>query len=159
MSIAVEEQRIRSLFDRVETVEDVARTLPEDDERRAKLLAVSNAALAEEGTVRPVIAARLLGLSEKTVRAWANQGVLAVAQRASRLLLDVRSVHEVSHIVRGLRAMGRDRDLLAEVWRRLSDAALLERPDLRESIEQMHGGEGQVLRPLVLARRPYGELK
>ena len=148
MSIAVEEQRIRSLFDRVETVEDVARTLPEDDERRAKLLAVSDAALAEEGTVRPVIAARLLGLSEKTVRAWANQGVLAVAQRAPRLLLDVRSVHEVSHILRDLRAVGRDRDLLDEVWRRLSDAALLEHPGLRESIEQMRRGEGQVLRPL-----------
>ena len=33
-------------------------------------------------------------------------------------------------------------------WRRLSDAALLERPDLRESIEQMRQGKGQVLRPL-----------
>ena len=148
MSIAVEEQRIRSLFDRVETVEDVARTLPEDDERRARLLAVSDAALTEEGIVRPVIAARLLGLSEKTVRAWAKEGVLAVAQRAPRLLLDVRSVHEVSHILRDLRALGKDRDLLDEVWRRLSDAALLERPGLRESIEQMRRGEGQVLRPL-----------
>ena len=71
MTIAVEERRLRSLFERVEAVEDVARTLAEDDERRAKLLAVSDSALAEEGTVRPVIAARLLGLSEKTVRAWA----------------------------------------------------------------------------------------
>ena len=65
MSIAIEEQRIRSLFDRVEAVEDVARTLPEDDERRAKLLAASSATLADERTVRPVIAARLLGLSER----------------------------------------------------------------------------------------------
>jgi hypothetical protein len=109
---------------------------------------VSNAALAEEGTVRPVIAARLLGLSEKTVRAWAKAGVLAVAQQAPRLLLDVRSVHDVSHILRDLQALGKDRDLLAEVWRRLSDAALLDRPDLRESMEQMRRGEGQVLRPL-----------
>src|SRR5215471_11445911 len=142
MSIAVEEQRIRSLFDRVETVEDVARTLPEDDERRAKLLAVSNAALAEEGTVRPVIAARLLGLSEKTIRAWAKQGVLAVAQRSPRLLLDLQSVHEVSHILGDLRALGKDRDLLDEVWRRLSDATLLDRPDLGESIQQMRQGQG-----------------
>lgn len=74
--------------------------------------------------------------------------MLAVAQRAPRLLLDVRSVHEVGHIVRDLRTLGRDRDLLDEVWRRLSDAALLERPDVRESIEQMRWGEGQVLRPL-----------
>jgi len=148
VTIAIEERRVRSLFDRVEAVEDVARTLPEDDERRAKLLEVSNAALADEGTIRPVIAARLLGLSEKTVRAWAAQGVLTVAQRTPRLLLDVQSVHVISHIVRDLRALGKDRDLLDEVWRRLSDAAVLERPDFKESIEQMHRGEGRVLRPL-----------
>ena len=42
MTIAVEEKRIRSLFERIETVEDVACSLAEDDERRARLLAVSN---------------------------------------------------------------------------------------------------------------------
>lgn len=148
MTIAIEEKRIRSLFSRVETVEEVARTLPEDDERRAKLMAVSTAALADEGTIRPVIAARLLGLSEKTVRAWAAQGVLAVAQRAPRLLLDLPSVHVISHILGELRAAGQERDLLDLVWRRLADAALLERPDLQESIEQMRQGRGRVLRPL-----------
>jgi hypothetical protein len=35
----------------------------------AKLLAVSHDALAEESSVRPVIAAKILGLSGKTVRA------------------------------------------------------------------------------------------
>jgi ATP-dependent exoDNAse (exonuclease V) beta subunit len=148
VTIAIEEKRIRSLFSRVETVEEVARTLPEDDERRAKLMAVSTAALADEGTIRPVIAARLLGLSEKTVRAWAAQGVLAVAQRAPRLLLDLPSVHVISHILGELRAVGQERDLLDLVWRRLADAALLERPDLQESIEQMRQGRGRVLRPL-----------
>jgi hypothetical protein len=148
VTIAIEEKRIRSLFSRVEAVEEVARTLPEGDERRAKLMAVSTAALAEEGTIRPVIAARLLGLSEKTVRAWAAQGVLAVAQPAPRLLLDLQSVHEISHILGELRAAGQERDLLDEVWRRLGDAALLERPDLQESIEQMRQGRGRVLRRL-----------
>lgn len=148
MTIAIEERRVRSLFDRVEAVEDVARTLPEDDERRATLLQVSHAALADEGTIRPVIAARLLGLSEKTVRTWAAQGALTVAQRTPRLLLDVQSVHVISHVVRDLRALGKDRDLLDEVWRRLSDAALLERPDFSESLGQMRRGEGTVLRPL-----------
>src|SRR5580698_8465292 len=102
MSIAIEEQRIRSLFDRAETVEDVARTLPEDDERRTRLLEVSSATLADGGPVRPVIAARLLGLSEKTVRAWVSQGVITAARRAPRLLLDPHSVHLVSHILRDL---------------------------------------------------------
>jgi hypothetical protein len=148
MSVAVEEDRVRSLFDRVEAVEDVARTLPEGDDRRSRLLAVSTATLADEGTIRPVIAAKLLGLSEKTVRAWAAQGVLTIAQRMPRLLLDVQSVHVVTHILRDLRAAGKDRDLLDEVWRRLSDSALLDRADLRESIEQMRRGDGRVLRPL-----------
>jgi DNA-binding transcriptional MerR regulator len=148
MSIALEETRIRSLFERVETVEDVARTLPVNDDRRARLLEVSNAALADEGTIRPVIAARLLGLSEKTVRAWASQGVIATAHRTPRLLLDLQSVHEVSHILRDLREHGRDHDFLDEVWRRLNDAVLLERADLQQSIEQMHRGEGRVLRPI-----------
>jgi len=148
VTIAIEERRVRSLFDRVEAVEDVARTLPEDDERRATLLQVSHAALADEGTIRPAIAARLLGLSEKTVRAWAAQGALTVAQRTPRLLLDVQSVHVISHIVRDLRALGKNRDLLDEVWRRLSDAALLERHDFSESLGQMRRGEGTVLRPL-----------
>jgi hypothetical protein len=151
MTIAVEEKRLRSLFERVEVVEDVARTLPEDDERRARLLAVSDSALAEEGTIRPVIAARLLGLSEKTVRAWAAAGVLTVTQRSPRLLLDVRSVHAVRHLVSELRAVGQDRDLLDQVWRRLEDAALLDREDLRESLDQMRRGEGRVLRPIPSA--------
>lgn len=153
MTIAVEEKRLRGLFERVEVVEDVARTLPEDDERRARLLAVSDSALAEEDTIRPVLAARLLGLSEKTVRAWAAAGVLAVAQRSPRLLLDVRSVHSVSHLISELRAAGQDRDLLDQVWRRLEDAALLDRDDLRDSLDQMRRGEGRVLRPIPSAGR------
>jgi hypothetical protein len=148
MSIAIEEKRIRGAFDRAETVEDVARTLPEDDERRARLLKVSSATLSDGGAIRPVIAARLLGLSEKTVRAWAAQGAIAVAERKPRLLLDPQSVHLVSHILRELREHGKDRDLLDEVWRRLNDSALLERVDLRESIEQMRQGQGRVLRPI-----------
>ena len=108
---------------------------------------MSDSELAEEATVRPVIAARLLGLSEKTIRAWAADGVLAVTQHKPRLLLDVRSVHTTSHILKERRALGKERDLLDEVWRRLNDAALLERTDLAESIEQMRNHEGRVLRP------------
>jgi len=34
------------------------------------------------------------------------------------------------------------------VWRRLTDAALLDRDDLRESLDQMRRGEERLLRPL-----------
>lgn len=148
MSVATEEQRIRNLFERVETIEEVASTLPEDDERRTRLLAVSRDALAEEGSVRPVIVAKILGLSEKTVRAWAAAGLLSTRQRSPRLLLDVPSVHAVSHVLREIRADGLDRDLLEHVWHRLADQALLDREDLQESIEQMRQGDVVVLRPL-----------
>lgn len=146
MSVAAEEERIRGLFERVETVEEVARSLPEDDERRARLLEVSRGALADEGTVRPVIAAKILGLSEKTVRTWAAAGLLATRQQTPRLLLDVPSVHLVSHVLRELRSEGVSRDLLDHVWHRLEDQALLDRDDLQESIQQMLRGEGTVLR-------------
>jgi hypothetical protein len=149
MSVAAEEQRIRNLFERVETIEQVASTLPDSDDRRARLLAVSRDALAEEGTVRPVIAAKILGLSEKTVRAWAAAGLLSARQRSPRLLLDVPSVHAVSHALREVRAVGLDRDLLEHVWHRLEDQAVLDRADLKESIEQMRHGDVVVLRPLA----------
>jgi hypothetical protein len=146
MSVSAEERRILNLFERVETIEEVAVTLPEGDNRRARLLALSRDALAEEGTVRPVIAAKILGLSEKTVRAWADAGLLATRQRSPRLLLDVPSVHLVSHVLRELREEGLERDLLDHVWHRLADRALLDREDLRESIDQMLHGDVVVLR-------------
>jgi hypothetical protein len=149
MSVATEEQRIRSLFERVETIEEVAGTLPEDDDRRARLLAVSREALAEEGSVRPVIAAKILGLSERTVRAWAAAGLLTARQQSPRLLLDVPSVHAISHVLREIRADGLERDLLEHVWHRLEDQALLDRADLRESIDQLQRGDVVVLRPLA----------
>jgi hypothetical protein len=147
MSVSTEEQRIRNLFDRVETIEEVAVTLPEGDDRRARLLAISRDALAEEAAVRPVIAAKILGLSEKTVRAWAEAGLLATRQRTPRLLLDVPSDHRVRHVLRELRGEGVERDLLEHVWYRLEDQALLDRGDLRESIGQLLDGDVVVLRP------------
>ena len=140
MSVSTEEQRMRNLFERVETIEEVAVTLPQGDDRRARLLAVTRDALAEEATVRPVIAAKILGLSEKTVRAWADAGLLTTTQRSLRVLLDVPSVHKVSHVLRELRAEGLERDLLEHVWHHLEDQALLDRKDLRESVGQLVRG-------------------
>jgi hypothetical protein len=148
MTVTVEEQRVRTLFEAAENVEEVAHSLPEGDERRAKLLDASSAVLAEVATIRPVIAAKLLGLSEKTVRAWAEQGVLTIAKRTPRLLLDATSVHEVSHFIEQLRRAGRNRDLLDEIGRRLHDQALIEQDDFQESLAQIRRGEGIIIRPL-----------
>lgn len=145
MTVTVEEQRVRALFEAAGNAEDVANSLPKDDERRTRLFEVSNTVLAEVATVRPVIAAKLLGLNEKTIRAWVDKGVLVAAERDPRLLLDAVSVHEISHILRQLRAAGQHRDLLDEVWRRLNDQALIDRDDFQESLAQMRRGEGITL--------------
>ena len=147
MSVSTEEQRIRNLFERVETIEEVAVTLPQGDDRRTRLLALSRDLLAEEATVRPVIAAKALGLSDKTVRAWVDAGLLTAAQRSPRLLLDVPSVHRVSHVLRELREEGLERDLLEHVGHRLEDQALLDRKNLRDSVGQLLNGDVIVLRP------------
>ena len=147
MTVAIEEARIRRLLDRVEVGEDVANSMDTDDERRTRLLEVSEGALADERAIRPVIAAKLLGLSERTVRSWADAGVLPVVSEHPRLMLDLVSVHLVSHLIRELRAAGKNRDLIDAVVHRLSDGLLLQDEDLRESLEQMRRGEGRVLRP------------
>jgi hypothetical protein len=65
-------------------------------------------------------------------------------------------VTDRQQLVSGLRAAGQDRDLLDQVWRRLEDATLLDRDDLRDSLGQMRRGEGRVLRPINSAGPPEG---
>jgi excisionase family DNA binding protein len=146
MTIALEEARLRSLLKRVETLEDVASTLDANDERRKRLLEVTRADLDDAEPVRPIIAAKLLGISEKTVRAWVEAGVLKAERDRPRLLLDLASVHTVSHLLNELRAAGQDRDLLDAIWHRLIDDSVLDRDDLAESLDQMRQGQGRVLR-------------
>jgi hypothetical protein len=147
MSVLTEETSTQATLDRVEEIEDVAMTFPADDPRRERLLRVAHAELAAAAPVRPRTAAGLLGLNEKTVRAWVTEGVLSAAATSPRLLLDPVTLHGVWHLVRDLRDAGANRGLLDEVYRRLSDAALLERDDLQSSLAQMGRGEGRVAVP------------
>lgn len=145
--VSTEEAQVREVLGRVEELEDIAASMPEQDDRRGRLLCVARDTIQGLGPVRPVIAARLLELNEKTVRAWSDEGVLAKAGDSPRLLLDPEQVHRVWHLVRELRAAGKTRGLLDEIYRRLSDAALLDREDLQESLAQLRRGEGSVLVP------------
>ncbi|MFE9744807.1 hypothetical protein ACFYOT_07895 [Saccharothrix saharensis] len=146
MSVATEAAQIRDLFDQIEEIEEVASSLSEDDERRRKLHGVVAKALRKAPPVRPVVAGELLDLTEKTVKAWAREGVLAIHSQEPRMLLDTVRLHEVLHVVSELRRAGKSRGLLDEVHRRLSDAALLDRDDLAAGLEQLHRGEGRVVR-------------
>src|SRR5665213_3466333 len=102
-AIAVEAQQTREIFGRVETLEAVTASFPDGDPRRLALLGVIEAELASAPPVRPVVAAQILELNEKTVRDWATEGALSISQHRPRLLLDAGRVHEVSHLVADLR--------------------------------------------------------
>jgi hypothetical protein len=152
MTVAYEERQALDLIERVEKIEDVAASFPERDPRRDTLLSVVEKDLAAAPPLRPRVAAELLKLSEKTVRAWTGEGVFTrVAGPPSRVLLDVRRVHEVFHLVKDLRADGKTSGLLDEVYRRLVDATWLERDDLAESLAQMHRAEGTTRVPKASA--------
>ncbi len=146
MSVDVEHERTDALFTRIEQIEGVADTLPTADPRRRTLQAVVEDELAAANPVRPVIAASLLGLTEKTVRAWVDEGVLVARTTSPRLLLDPARLNEVRRVVRELQAAGKNRRLLDEVYRRLADAALRDRQDLQQAITEMRHGRGRIVR-------------
>ena len=148
MTVAAEQERIETVFEQVEEIEQIADTLAPDDERRARLLRVAKRFLSGCAPVRPRIAAVLLQLSEPTIRAWARQGVLtSVPTRSPRLVLDPSRLHAVLHLVRDLQRSGQTNGLLEAVWYRLSDHALLEREDLAESLKEMRSGRGREVDP------------
>lgn len=149
MPVEVEQDRVQALFSRVEQIEGVADTFAVDDPRRQTLSTVVRQELSAAEPVRPVIAAGLLQLDEKTVRAWAQRGVLTARSERPRLLLDPARLHEVLHLVRELKAAGQTRGLLEQVYHRLADAALRDREDLQTSLEQMRNGQGRVVRDVA----------
>ena len=146
MSVATEAALIRDLFETIEEIESVASSLAEDDERRHKLDGVVARTLRQAPPVRPVVAGELLDLTEKTVKAWAREGVLAIHSQEPRMLLDTVRLHEVLHLVSDLRRAGKTRGLIDEVHRRLSDQSLLDRSDLATSLDEMRSGRGRVVR-------------
>lgn len=148
MSAATEERTLLSTLQRVEEIEQVADRLREiDPAGRDALQRVVAETLTAVPPMRPSVAAKILGLSEKTVRTWASEGVLRpVAGKTVKV--DARRLHEVLHLVHELRDAGQTRGLLDAVHRRLVDEAVLNRADLAESLEQMRRGEGRVLVPL-----------
>jgi hypothetical protein len=134
-----EEAAVRDLFARVDEVLDVAHSIEgERPQEAARLVHVSSGALSSAGPVRVPIAARILLVSDKTVRAWVEDGLLTSRAVRPRLLLDAERLHTVLRFLDELRAAGQDRDFRDNLWIRLQDEALLDRADLAESLAQMN---------------------
>jgi DNA-binding transcriptional MerR regulator len=142
-----EETTVRDLFARVDEVLDVAHSIEgERPQEAARLVYVSRGALSSAEPVRVPIAARILRVSDKTVRAWAEGGLLTPRAVRPRLLLDAERLHAVLRLLDDLRSAGQDRDFRDNLWNRLQDEALRDRADLAESLAEMNAGN---LRPAL----------
>jgi hypothetical protein len=96
------------------------------------------------------LAAKLLEVSEPTVRDWIEVGVLEVAIRRP-LQLAFSSVAETRRDLQELRREGANPNLRRALLHRIADRTTVEDPKLRESIEQMRSG-----RRHYVHRRPTG---
>ena len=108
--IDVEERAARSALERVQKIESVADDL--EAERAAVLREVVAMEWDAVAPVRPRVAGAILGLSEKTVRAWLRAGLLTATVREPRVLLDPQRLLTVLRLVRDLREAGRQQGLL-----------------------------------------------
>ncbi len=91
--------------------------------------------------VRVSVAAKMLGLSERTTRDWLAHGPLDAVPGAKPARVKTASLAQVLPAVAKLRELGQDRELLRALIDRLEDGRIRRHPRVRKSIEQMHRGE------------------
>jgi DNA-binding transcriptional MerR regulator len=135
----------------LDTAERIARDIDELDElesaltrnkdARLKVVRLRRRRLDEAPSVRLSVAGKLLDLSVPTIRAWIERGLLDEVDGSSPRRIALGSVLEVRPLVRELRALGRDRNLLEAVLARLDDERTLSDRKLRRSLDEMRSGE------------------
>ncbi|WP_433245534.1 MerR family transcriptional regulator [Streptosporangium sp. CA-135522] len=144
----VEERAALALFDQAQRLDAVAASTHETDTRDTVREVVQDL-LAHAEPVRATIASKILGVDEKTVRAWVKEGLLSPVRDRARLMLEAERLYAVATLVQDLRRAGRTRNLAEAVWRRLQDGEFAESDQLADSLRQMEQGEG----------RPWREIK
>lgn len=135
----------------LDTAERIARDIDELDElenalgrnkdARLKVVRIRRRRLAEAPSVRLSVAGKILALSAPTIRAWIDRGLLDEVSGSSPRRVSLQSVLEVRPLVRELRALGRDRNLLEGVLARIEDERALSDRKLRRSFAEMSRGE------------------
>lgn len=84
--------------------------------------------------------AQVLGISQPTVRAWIEAGVLKPRVSANPVRVDVLSLAAVKRALELLREHGHDRNLLIAVMRVLRDRAVLAGEGVREGFDDVTAG-------------------
>lgn len=112
------------LVDDLLTLEELA--AQEDDPLRRRSLDAVRSHLADRDRGAKVSeAAKVLGLSQPTVRAWMETGILEPVAGATPVRINVLSLAEVKRALDLIRRHQDDRQLLAQVMRILRDRSAL----------------------------------
>ncbi|PWJ55099.1 hypothetical protein SAMN06264364_10420 [Quadrisphaera granulorum] len=131
---------------RVTTLVEVAEDLEGRDEALQPLARRLRDAVSSQWEAIPPmrlsVAASVLGVDVKTVRAWMERGLLERASSAStsRMLVTAPSVWLVMDALSALREAGQTRGLAEAVMRRLRDDDLAADPEFAEGIAQWRAG-------------------
>lgn len=91
--------------------------------------------------VRVSVAAKMLGLSERTTRDWLAHGPLDPVPDAKPARVSTASLAEVLPVVGKLRELGQDRELLRALIDKLEADRILSSPRVKKSLEQFRRGE------------------
>lgn len=118
-----------------------------DTEEAAKALAEARRRRLRNAPAIPVsVAAKLLKVSEPTIRDWLDRGVLEDAGTKPRGVR-VESIVRTHRLLVEMRARGRDRNVREALLARLDDELTLRDARLQSSIASMRRGRGK--RPVV----------
>lgn len=114
-----------------------------DTEAAAKALAEARRRRVRSAPAIPVsVAARLLDVSEPTIRSWLDTGVLEDAGTKPRGV-HVESIVRIHRLLGELRARGQDRNVRRALLARLDDELTLGDQRLQASIAGMRSGRGK----------------
>lgn len=112
----------------------------DDPERRRLLDAVRDHVADRDRGAKVSEVAQVLGISQPTVRAWIEAGVLEPRGDTTPVRVDVLSLAAVKRALDLLREHGQDRNLLIAVMRVLRDSAVLAGEGVRDGLEDLAAG-------------------
>jgi DNA-binding transcriptional MerR regulator len=125
----------------VEELNELESALARNRDARLKVTRIRRRRLEEAPSVRLSVAAKLLDLSIPTIRLWIDRGLLEEVDGSSPRRVRLKSVLEVRPLLRELRALGHDRNLLEALLARLDDERTLSDRRLRRPLDEMNRGE------------------
>lgn len=143
MTVKEREKVINSTIEEIEELDRADAALESGDGTEARQ-AVERARALRLKAAPPVpvsVAARMLGVSEPTVRDWADRGLLEDADPKQRpRTLSLESVLRVQQDLSELRSLGRDRELRDALLARIDDRLAAQDPAVLRALRHAKRG-------------------